>query len=159
MRFILAAAIFVSVTLPIGAKTHVPAPKSAAPTEYEAVQQAADICSAKGAFGRSFARTGRIDTTVDEAWAPFAKLSLTANEIRAEASFHGSGETLEEDMAQAEDFRHALEKAITAKHVFPHSKKQGKAMVFSAKEDGSGLSFVLERDEDHVIAACIDRER
>ncbi len=157
MRLILVAAIVVSVTLPISAKTHLPAPPSAAPAEYEAIKQAAGICSAKGAFGRGFARSGSIDTTADEEWAPFTKLSLGQNAIRAEASFHGSGESQEEDVAQAEDFRQALEKALIAKHVFAHSKKQGKTMAFGANEDGSGLSFILGRDEDHVIAECIDR--
>ncbi|MDR3526527.1 MAG: hypothetical protein P4L57_04540 [Rhizomicrobium sp.] len=157
MRFVLAAAVFVSLTLPVGAKTHLHAPSSAAPAEYEALKQAAEMCSAKGAFGRSFARSGRVDTTADEEWAPFTKLSLTSAAIRAEASFHGSGETLAEDIEQAEDFRQALEKAITAKHLFAHSKKQGKAMVYSANEDGSGLSFVLDLEEDHVIALCSER--
>jgi hypothetical protein len=152
MRILLAAAVI--FCFPMSAKTPIPLP------DYEAVAKAAEICSAHGAFGRSFARTGSIDATADEDWAPFRKLTLSPNEIHAEASFHGIGGTLEEDIALATDFRLALDKALTAKHVFKARQAHNNGAAFqSSKESASGMSFLLRQEQEVIVGDCIDLDR
>lgn len=152
MRILLAAIILVS--LPASAKTPIPMP------DYDAVAKASEICSAKGAFGRAFARSGRVDTTAEPDWAPFTKLSLSAKEIHAEASFHGTSDSLEGDIKEASDFRHALDKALTAKHVFKDRKVHDNGVEFHSSEDpASGVAFYLRQTEEHISADCVDLDR
>jgi len=150
MRLVLAATIVMS--LPMSAKTPLPLP------DYEAVAKASEICSAKGAFGRNFARSGRVDTTADADWAPFTKLSLGTTDIHAEASFRGTGETLAEDIAQATEFRRALDKALTGKHLFKERTAHSNGVEFHSGEAGA-ITFSLRQDEDRIIADCIDLDR
>ncbi len=155
MRILLAAAIILPVAV-ADAKTPARVPKP----HYEAVANAGAICSATGAFGRAFARSGRIDATAEEDWAPFTRLTIGRNEIRAEASFHGAGETLDDDIARAADFRRALDKALTGRHVFQQRQAHGNGVEFlSGKDPGAGLSFLIRQDEDRIVAGCVDPDR
>lgn len=162
MRILLAAAVIVSLTLPVTAKEAKHKPETATKPDYAILKQAADICSAKGAFGRKFGRSGsgRVDTVADDAWAPFTKLSITQSEIIADASFRGVGETEEEDEAAAKKFTKALDKAVTAKHVLGHRKAHSNGVEFHTDEDpASGISFLLHQDEAHITATCINADR
>jgi hypothetical protein len=124
----------------------------------EAVKHAGLICTDKGAFGRPFGRGyGYVDTTVDDDWTPFAKLTLGAGEITAIASFHGAGDSREDDEAAAKKFLKALDKAIQAKHHFPHREAHRTGAAFrSGKEPGKGLMFEVRQEDDQIIATCIE---
>jgi hypothetical protein len=133
-------------------------PKPAVPKEpvAEAVEHAGDICKATGGFGRVFGRgPGHVDATAADDWAPFEKLTIETGTITAVAPFRGSGETLEDDVAHAERFLKALDKAVTAKQHFKHREASGNAVRFtSGKEAGSGVTLQLRQEEDQIVAIC-----
>ena len=134
--------------------------KPPAPPQLPAVAHAATICTDKGAFGRAFGRDyGHVDTTVDDDWAPFEKLSIGAGEIIAIASFHGAGDSREADEALAEKFLKALDKAVETNHHFPHREAHRTGVAFHAgKEPGRGLTFALRQEDDQIVATCSEPE-
>jgi hypothetical protein len=135
------------------------AAKPPALPKFEAVAQAAKICTAKGAFGRLFPRAGygHVDTTAGDDWAPFAKLTLAEGEITAIASFRGTGDSREADEAAAKEFLQALDKAVQAKHHFAHREAHRSGAAFrGGKEPGNGLTFEVRQEDDHIIATCIE---
>lgn len=129
-----------------------------------AIAHIAKICTPDGAFGRSFGASqyGQVDAIADDEWAPFRRLVIAtdrsgAPQISAEASFHDAGESYEDDVALARRFLRALDKAITAKHRFPHRETGGRGVTFhTSNEPDGGLVFDLHQESDRVIAACID---
>lgn len=133
-------------------------PKSAAPKEPVAavVKHAGDICTATGGFGRVFGRgDGHVDTTASDDWAPFEKLTIQAGDITAVAPFRGTGDTLEDDVAHAARFFHALDKAVTAKGHFKHRETSGNAVRFSSsKEPQSGVTLAFRQEQDQIVAMC-----
>jgi hypothetical protein len=133
-------------------------PEPAVPKEpvAEAVKHVSDICKATGGLGRVFGRGyGHVDTTAGDDWAPFEKLTIATGEITAVASFRGSGDTLEDDVAHAERFFHALDKAVTAKGPFKHRDTSGNAVRFSSgKQAGSGVTLEFHQEQDQIIATC-----
>lgn len=134
-------------------------PKEKAEETYPAVSHAGEACTADGAFGRKFLRdrNGTTDTTVDEDWAPFTKLSIRYNEITAEADFRGSGDSQDEDEAAAKKFLKAFEKA---EHHFAHHTAHTNGSEFHDKEHGeSGMSLMIRQDEEHVVARCVSHDR
>lgn len=155
LRFLVAAAL----ALPITA-SHAEAPKPAS----KAVAHAAKACTKDGAFGRRFgdAGYGHVDAIADDEWAPFRRLTIHAARdggmvISAEASFHDAGDSRAEDIALAQRFFNALDKAITAKHRFPHREANGNGVTFhTSKEPDTGLVFDIRRESDRVIADCVD---
>jgi hypothetical protein len=133
-------------------------PKPAVPKEpvAEAVKHAGDICKATGGFGRVFGRGyGHVDATADDDWAPFEKLTIETGAIAAVAPFRGSGDTLEDDVAHAEHFLKALDKAVTAKGHFKHREASGNAVRFSSGKDaGSGITLQFRQEQDQIVANC-----
>ena len=133
-------------------------PKPAVPKEpvTEAVKHAGDICKVTGGFGRVFGRgDGHVDATAADDWAPFEKLTIETGAITAVAPFRGSGDTLEDDVAHAERFLKALDKAVTAKGHFKHREASGNNVRFgSGKEAGSGVTLQLHQEEDQIVAVC-----
>jgi len=153
-RFILAGVI----ALVIQAADAKP-PAEPAPPKFAAVAHAATICTDKGAFGRLFPRGGygHVDTTADDDWAPFEKLSIAAGEITAVAPFRGAGDSRETDEALAEKFRKALDKAVEAKHHFAKREAHHTGVAFHAgKEPGHGLTLEIRQEDDHVVATCLE---
>lgn len=132
-----------------------PAKPEAAP-EAAAITHAGDICKATGGFGRVFGRGyGHVDTTADDEWAPFERLTIEAGRITAEASFNGSGDSLENDVANAEKFLKALDHAVTAKGHFPHRDASGNTIRFAnGKQAGSGVTLVLRQEQELIVALC-----
>jgi len=98
---------------------------------------------------------GHVDATASDDWAPFEKLTIEAGAFAAVAPFRGSGDTLEDDVAHAEHFLKALDKAVTAKGHFKHRETSGNAVRFtSGKEAGSGVTLQLRQEEDQIVAIC-----
>jgi len=149
-RLLMAGAI--AVTLQAAAAK----PPAAEPPS-PAIAHAAEICTATGAFGRAFGRGyGHVDTTVDDDWAPFAKLSIGAGEVTAIASFDGAGDSREADEALAKKFLKALDKAVESKHHFAHREAHSSGVAFHAgKEPGKGLTLEVRGQDDQVVATCI----
>ena len=139
------------------------APAIAKPPE-PAIAHTANICTPDGAFGRPFADAsyGQVDSIADDEWAPFRRLTIGATRgggtiISAEASFHDAGDSRAEDVALAQRFFKALDKAITAKHRFPHRETQGNGVTFhTSNEPDSGLVFDIHQEQDRVVADCVD---
>lgn len=128
---------------------------------FPAVSQAEEACSAEGAFGRDFLRqhNGHTDTTVGESWAPFGKLSIGYDEIRAAASFHGSTASFEEDRALAKKFLKAFEKAAGEKPFADRKPHTNGVELYSSKDPGSGFAFLIRQDDDRVTATCRSLDR
>jgi hypothetical protein len=130
----------------------------------KAVAHVAKACTKDGAFGRPFGEAGygHVDAIADDEWAPFRRLTIGAARgdgmiISAEASFHDAGDSREDDIALARVFFKALDKAITAKHRFPHREANGNGVTFhTSKEPDAGLVFDIHREADRVIADCVD---
>jgi len=154
MQRIFVACAIALVVQAAGAKP----PAEPASPKFAAVAHAATICTDKGAFGRVFPHGGygHVDTTVTDEWAPFAKLTLTAGDITAVASFDGASDSREEDEAAAKKFLTALDKAIEAKHHFAHREAHHSGVTFgSGKEASNGLRFEVRQEDDHIIATCL----
>lgn len=126
----------------------------AEPTD-EAVTHAAKACTFNGAFGRWFGevQNGHIDTTAADDWAPFRKLTVSDNQIRAVADFRGTGETRADDFEHANQFLTAFDKAIKESGRFPHRQPYGGGVSFRAGE--AGLMFDIRQAGDRVIADCV----
>ncbi len=154
-RFLIAALI---VLLMPGALAKEPDP------EKSAAKHIAQTCTHDGAFGRTFRSPGygQIDAIADDEWDPFRRLVIDrdrsgAPQITAEASFRGYGNSYEDDAAIARHFFRALDKAITAKHRFPHREPGGRGVTFhTSNEPDSGLVFDIRQDGDRIIAVCVD---
>jgi hypothetical protein len=151
--------LVVLMALPLAAADAKPA-KSAAQEPKEppaaALAHAGDICKTTGGFGRVFGRGyGHVDATASDEWAPFERLTIEPGRITAEASFSGATDNLEGDVEKADRFLKALDRAIAAKHHFPHRETSGAAVRFSAgKDKGSGTTLILEREQDQIRAVC-----
>jgi hypothetical protein len=150
LRAFLAAMII----LPIAAsRAEAPASK--------AVAHLAKACTKDGAFGRPFgdAGYGHVDAIADDEWAPFRRLVINRESglrITAEASFHDAGNSREEDVSFAQHFFHALDKAVRAKHRFPHREAHDGGVTFhTSKEPDTDLIFNIRRQGDRVIAECV----
>jgi hypothetical protein len=130
-----------------------PAKPDAAP-EPAAIKHTDAICKTTGGFGRVFGRgNGHVDTTASDDWAPFEKLTIEQYNIVAEASFRGTTDTLEGDVAIAEKFFKTLSKAIAAKGHFKRHDSRGNGVVFeNGKEAGPMLE--LSQEQDRIIATC-----
>jgi hypothetical protein len=131
--------------------------------EPAAVAHAAKACTKDGAFGRSFgdAGYGHVDSIADDEWAPFRRLTIRetgrGTVIRAEASFRDAGDSRGDDIALAQRFFKAFDKAIAAKHRFAHREANGNGVTFhTGNEPDTGLVFDIHREADRVIADCID---
>lgn len=128
------------------------------------IAHVAKVCTKNGGFGRPFGDGGygHVDAIADDDWAPFRRLTIAAAReggmvISAEASFHDAGVSREDDIALAQHFLQALDKAVTAKHDFPHREVQGDGVAFhTSKEPDTGLVFDIHRQGDRVIADCVD---
>jgi len=158
-RFALAL-LLVPVLLAAPATAKGKAKKAAeTPPDFPAVSLADTACTPDGAFGHRFARSGHIDATAGEEWAPFERLMADGAQIRVEASFTGSRDGPDNDIARAKKFLHAFEKAVGKKD-FPERKTHNNGTEFhSDKDAGSGLSLLIRQDDDRVTATCIDHDR
>jgi hypothetical protein len=130
---------------------------------HAAVAHLAKACTRDGAFGRLFGDGGygHVDTIADDEWAPFRRLTIRATGggmvIGAEASFHNEGDSRGDDIALAQRFFKALDKAITVRHRFPHREASGNGVTFhTSNEPDAGLVFDIRREADRVIADCVD---
>ncbi len=143
--------LMISLVLPAAAAK---APPQAPPAAV--LRHAGDICRNTGGFGRVFGRGyGQVDATASDDWVPFEKLTIEPHAITAEASFRGTGETIEDDVARAEKFLKALDHAVTGTHHFKHRETSGGAVRFSdGKAAGSGLVLELHQDREQIIATC-----
>lgn len=130
-----------------------PAKPDAAP-EPAAIAHAGDICKTTGGFGRVFGRGyGHVDATASEEWAPFERLTIEAGHITAEASFNGTGDSLEADVANAAKFLKRLDHAVKGR--FPHREVSGAAFRYSdGKEAGSGVVLILRQERELIVAQC-----
>jgi hypothetical protein len=128
--------------------------------DYPVIAMADDICTADGAFGRRFGRGyGHIDTTVSPDWAPFAKLTIETNQLRAAANFRGTTESLDGDISAAKKFLKVLIKAVD-KEKFPDRKTHTNGTEFrSGKENDGGLSLMIRQDDEIISATCINEDR
>lgn len=138
--------------------------RAASPEHHKTISHLAQTCTAKGAFGRAFPEHGygHVDAVAEAEWAPFRRLAISAEagrRITAEASFSHAGDSPEQDIRHAGRFFHALDKAITEKHRFPHREAHDGGVTFHMnKEPDTGLVFNIRRERDQVIAECIDLE-
>lgn len=128
--------------------------------DYPAVSLADDVCTADSAFGRRFGRGyGHVDTTVSPDWAPFTKLTIETNQLRAAANFRGTTDSLDGDITAAKKFLKAFVKAVD-KEKFPERKAHTNGSEFhSGKENDGGLSLMIRQDDEIVSATCINQDR
>jgi hypothetical protein len=153
-----ALALFL-IAAPAAAKAKHDKDKAESDPAYAAIDRAEDICTADGAFGRPFSHQfdGHIDTTADDEWAPFVRLTISYREIRAVADFRGSGDSQSDDEAAARKFLKAFEKA--EHHFAHHSGHSNGSEYHSSDKPESGYSFYLRQDGERILARCLSNDR